>query len=215
MTLIFGIPPSGHSNLKIVMNTSLRDQLIAMANEDKRVRAELAATGELFGGYAPRMAEVHSRNAAQLAEIIAQYGWPGTSLVGEDGSEAAWLILQHAIGNPDLQRRSLPLLEKAAASGDIKAAHVAYLHDRICFFERRPQRYGTQFDWDKNGQMTPWKLEAPERVDEYRHSVGLEPLASKIAEAQGNTKGETPPDFQKRQGEMLTWAKSVGWNNQD
>jgi hypothetical protein len=35
------------------MNDALRQQLVAMAAEDARVRAELAATGELFRGYAP------------------------------------------------------------------------------------------------------------------------------------------------------------------
>ena len=45
------------------MDDALRHQLVAMAAEDARVRAELAATGELFRGYAPRMEDVHRRNA--------------------------------------------------------------------------------------------------------------------------------------------------------
>src|SRR5688572_2145695 len=110
-----------------------------MAAEDKRVRAELAATGELFQGYAPRMAEVHLHNAQRLEAIIARHGWPGKSLVGDDGAHAAWLVLQHAIGSPALQRNCLPLLKEAVSRGEMKAVDVAYLEDRICFFERRPQ----------------------------------------------------------------------------
>ena len=125
------------------MREELRRKLLAMAEEDQRVRAELAATGELFQGYAPRMAEVHARNARQLESVIAEHGWPGKSLVGDDGAHAAWLVLQHAIGNPGLQRKCLPLLRDAAARGDMEPAHPAYLEDRINFFERRPQRYGT------------------------------------------------------------------------
>ena len=45
------------------MNDVLRHQLLAMVAEDRRVRAELAATGELYRGYAPRMEDVHRRNA--------------------------------------------------------------------------------------------------------------------------------------------------------
>ena len=67
------------------MNTELRRQLLEMVEEDQRVRAELAATGELFEGYAPKMAEVHRRHAQELETMIEQYGWPGKSLVGEDG----------------------------------------------------------------------------------------------------------------------------------
>jgi hypothetical protein len=119
--------------------------------------------------------------------------------------------LQHAIGNPELQRKCLPLLQDAAARGEADAAHVAYLEDRICFYERRPQRYGTQFDWDENGDMSPWKLDDPERVDMYRRSVGLEPLTEKVKQIRLETANQSCPDFQKRQEEMETWAKSVGW----
>ena len=37
------------------MNDALRDELVAMAEEDQRVRAELASDGSLFDGYHPRM----------------------------------------------------------------------------------------------------------------------------------------------------------------
>ena len=57
-------------------NAELKQQLIDMVEEDQRVRAELAATGELYQGYAPRMAEVHTRNAQQLEAIIERVGWP-------------------------------------------------------------------------------------------------------------------------------------------
>lgn len=134
--------------------------------------------------------------------------------MGDDGADAAWSILQHAIGHPDLQRRCLPLLKDAVASGDINPAHPAYLEDRICVLEGRPQRYGTSFDWDENGELNPHPLQDPERVDAYRASVGLEPLAQRIAEARRRaaTECETPPaDFARRQQEMDAWARSVGW----
>jgi hypothetical protein len=60
------------------------------------------------------MEAVHHHNAYRLEEIIEECGWPGRSLVGEDGAAAAWLIAQHAIRLPALQRRSLTLLKEAA-----------------------------------------------------------------------------------------------------
>ena len=192
-------------------NPELLQQLVNMVEEDGRVRAELAATGELYQGYAPRMAEVHLRNAQQLEAIIGRVGWPGKSLVGEEGMHAAWFIVQHAIGSPSLQRTCLSLLQAAVARGEAEPAHAAYLEDRICFYERRPQRYGTQFDWDENGQMSPWVLENPEQVDEYRRAVGLGPLSEKLAQARLGTVGETPPDYASYQAEFHAWAKSVGW----
>lgn len=185
--------------------------LLAMAEEDERVRDELAATGELFQGYAPRMAEVHTRNGAELERIVREYGWPGKKLAGKRGAHAAWLILQHAIGSPSLQRGCLPLLKEAAARGDIEPRQVAYLADRICFFEKRPQRYGTQFNWDEEGKMSPWLLEDPERVDELRLSVGLGPLSERIEEMRRETAGEPRPDLKKMQEEGDAWARKVGW----
>jgi hypothetical protein len=194
------------------MNSELKQRLLEMVEEDQRVRAQLAATGELFGGYAPKMAEVHRRNAQELESVVKKFGWPGKSVVGEEASNAAWLILQHAIGNPKLQRRCLTILREAVAQGQAEPAHAAYLEDRICFFERRPQRYGTQFDWNENGQMSPWLLEDPNKVDEFRRSVGLPPLVDRIEQARkGENEKPKPVELKKRQEEMEAWAKSVGW----
>jgi hypothetical protein len=185
-----------------------------MVAEDDRVRAELIANGTLFQGYNPQMASVHQRNAQRLDAIVRKYDWPGKSLVGLEGAKAAWLVLQHAIGNPTLQRECLPLLKASAAAGEIEPSQIAYLEDRICVFEGRPQRYGTQLDWDKNGRLNPLPLEDPDRVDDYRKSVGLGPLSERIEQARerAQAEGETPPiDFDRRQQQKKAWAKSVGW----
>src|SRR3954454_18004536 len=158
------------------MNDELRAELLALAAEDRRVRAEQAADGSLFEGYYRRLEEVHRRNAVRLARIIEEHGWPGRSLVGEDGAEAACLVLHHAIGDPALQRRGLELLRQAVAQGEVAAAHPAMLEDRICFFEGRPQRYGTQYDWGEDGVLGPHPIEDIEGVDERRRAVGLPPL---------------------------------------
>src|SRR5688500_3348445 len=103
----------------IIQSSALRAELLAMTEEDLRVRTELAEHGSLFDGYHPRMELVHRRNATRLSAILDRCGaWPGRSLVGGDGAHAAWLIAQHAIGDPVLQRRALQLLRVAAAQGE-------------------------------------------------------------------------------------------------
>ena len=146
-----------------------------------------------------------------LVEIVREHGWPGRTLVGEEAMHAAWLVLQHAIGEPGVQRGCLPILRAAVERGEATPAQVAYLEDRIAFFERRPQRYGTQFDWDERGMLSPWPIEDPEGVDARRAAVGLPPLADRIDQARRNAQGSVPPDYGKRQAEMLAWSKSVGW----
>ena len=197
------------------MNETLRDELLEMARRDRKVRAELAASGELFGaGYEPRMARVHERNARRLRRIIESIGWPGTDLVGSDGAAAAWLILQHAIAEPDLLRRALPLLQAAAREGRAPPRHAALLEDRIRFFEGRPQRYGTQFDWDAEGNLSPGAVEDPQRLDERRRAIGLPPLAEQMEEARGRAtaEGDRPPaDCEANAKARDEWAAGVGW----
>jgi hypothetical protein len=41
----------------------IRSELLALVEEDQRVRAELVAEGSLFDGYHPRMRAVHEANA--------------------------------------------------------------------------------------------------------------------------------------------------------
>ena len=196
------------------MNAALRDELLAMAEEDQRVRTELAADGSLFDGYHARMRAVHDQNAARLGEIIDMHGWPGHRLVGDEAAQAAWLVLQHAIGHPNLQRRGLLLLQEAASRCDVPAVEVATLHDRICFFEGRPQRYGTQYNWNESGELAPWVIEHEAAVDERRQAMGLPPLAENTRRIREDTarNGEKPaPDWKERKQAFEEWARAVGW----
>jgi hypothetical protein len=194
--------------------SEVREQLLAMVAKDQQVRAELLATGALFDGYQPRMAAVHLAHAERLETIIETVGWPVESQVGRDGAEAAWLILQHAIGSPGLQRACLPLLQEAAKDGGIPAWQAAYLEDRICVFEGRPQRFGTHLDWDGNGVLSPHPIADPDNVDRRRAEVGLGPLALHVDTLRERAAGEgqqQPADFADYLEKKFAWARSVGW----
>ena len=185
-----------------------------MAAEDARVRNELAADGSLFHGYHPRMREVHGRNGERLVQIMAGHGWPVAAQVGADAADAAWLVVQHAIGKPDLQRRALAALLEAAARGEAPAWQAAMLDDRIRTLEGRPQRYGTQLDWNADGQLAPLPIEEPLAIAERRRSVGLPPLEDAVAQRRraADAEGDRPPsDWPARQEAMQRWLVEVGW----
>ena len=194
------------------MDEALRQKLLSMARHDQEIRGRLAGDGSLFDGYHPEMQAVHEANAAALDAILAERGWPRVALVGEDGAEAAWLVAQHAIGLPDFQRRCLGLLEAAAGRGEVPAWQPACLDDRIRSFEGRAQLYGTQFDWDEDGLMSPLPIEAPDEVDARRAAFGLPPLAETTAMHRRNVTAEAKPaDLARRKREMHEWAVRVGW----
>lgn len=194
----------------------IAEELIQMHEEDMRVRNRLAADGSLFQGYHPEMESVHRRNAARLRQIIEEHGWPGRTLVGEEAAHAAWIILQHSIGEPEFMRRGFRLVQIAAAAGEIDPKLAAMLEDRICVFEGRPQKFGTQFDWDENGQMSPNKYDDLRLVEERRCAIGLTPLKEAVDDIRAAMvrSGERPPaDYMKRLREMDNWARRVGWRS--
>jgi len=187
---------------------TLRMELLAMREEDLTVRERLLQAGQLEGGYHPEMEAVHTRNAARMREILSQHGWPTRTLVGVDGEEAAWMIAMHAIGDPDLLRKSLAVLENAVSAGEAPAWQFACLADRIAFFEGRPQRYGTQLDWDDEGYNSVYRLEDSEHVNEFRATVGLGPL-ERIGR-DGQTVKD-PESLRRDRERYEAWARKVGW----
>lgn len=79
------------------MSDKLREELLAMREKDVSPRARLVDRGELNDNeYHPEMRSVHEENNKRITEIIEKFGWPLETEVGEDGSEAVWLIVQHA-----------------------------------------------------------------------------------------------------------------------
>jgi hypothetical protein len=60
-----------------------------------------------------KLTEIDARNRARMKEIVDRYGWPGKSLVGGDGSNAAWLLVQHADPDHPFQKRCVGLLADA------------------------------------------------------------------------------------------------------
>jgi hypothetical protein len=97
-----------------------------------------------------RALHVIRSNTARLKQIVATHGWPGRSLVGEDGALAAWLILQHAgsavstIGTPEnhaFRRSCVPLLMKAVLAGEAHPRHLAWVVDGIHAVADEPPEY--------------------------------------------------------------------------
>ena len=193
------------------MLDSLRRELLALRDNDLALREELLAAGELSGPYHPRMEAIHVENAARLREIIADYGWPGTDLAGADGAEAAWLIVQHSIGEPEFMRTALRLMEDCVEQGRVPAWHAAYLEDRIALYEGRAQRFGTQtIDDPRDGLARPWTIADPDRVNGLRASVGLRPLPA-IPPPGRDLPPEIRHQHESNQEWWLDWLASRGW----
>ncbi len=160
------------------INQQLRNELLSIREEDQKVLQELIDSGELgTTEYHPRMKATHEKNNARIKEIISEYGWPGFSVVGKEGSEASWLIVQHAVLDTKFMDRCIPLLNEAVIQGEAEGWCLAYLQDRVLSMSGKPQIYGTQHDIDENGIAYPLTIDEPEKVEILRKEVGLEPLS--------------------------------------
>ena len=175
----------------------LRAELLAMMAEDQAVRTGVAPPGddrtadELFAAWDA----VDAANAQRMEEILDEYGWPGWSLVGEDGATAAWVLIQHADLRLPLQKRGLALLTAAVAANDASPGDLAYLVDRVRVAEGKPQVYGTQVEGDENGNPVPrTPIEDPEHVDERRAAVGLGTLEEYYEEMRRMMEEELPTE---------------------
>lgn len=152
---------------------ALRTELLALAAADQALRQGPFPLG---GEAALEAMAAERARAARIAEIMDATGWPGSSLVGEDGSSAAWLLVQHADHDIELQERALVLLEQAVAAGEAAAVNAAYLTDRVCVNRGGRQIYGTQFH-GSGASFGPLPIHDRVRLDKRRAGVGLEPFA--------------------------------------
>lgn len=196
------------------MNEVIRKKLLAIASEQDEARIAVVTSGDLQGEESEALEKILERTANDLQALIESFGWPGVGLAGEDGAAAAWSVLQHSVGNPALLRMALPLIQQAARDGEIPPDQAAFLEDRICFFERRPQKYGTQFDWNDEGKLAPWPIADESIVNQLRAELGMNTIEeqAKAREARIVGTGMQPPKDPAVRREMMTdWAREIGW----
>lgn len=155
-----------------VSHAALRDELLRMRDAEQTLRKQSPIDLD-------RLREVDLANQARFKQLIGRDGIPTLAMVGDDGVQAAWLIVQHADNDPELQRSYLAGITQLAEQGQYPFSHVAYLHDRL----HRPQRYGTQGGCDAEGRWAPREIEEPAGLDDRRAKAGLPPMAQYVERA--------------------------------
>jgi hypothetical protein len=198
----------------IVKYKRIAETIIELKNADLQLREELIIAGKLFEGYNKEMEALHIRNVESLNNLIDEIGYPTIAKVGKDANEAAWLIIQHAISQPTFMRKCLKLLGVSVNKGNAPKTQFAYLSDRISVLEGKPQLYGTQFDWDENGELSPQPFDDFNNVNQRRKELHLNTLEeqTEVIRQRAKSENENPPkDFTKRKQHYDAWRKRVGW----
>lgn len=153
-------------------NIELKTEILSMALEDQTARFEIADFKNVSEEEIKHISEIAARHNLRLKEIISVYGWPGTQLVGLEGENSFWLLVQHQDHDLEFQKQCLALLKEAVEKQDAQLRHYAYLLDRVRKNENLPQVYGTQWDF-KEGQISLYPVESPENLNQLRLEAGL------------------------------------------
>lgn len=125
----------------------------------------------------PVLCRVDEGNTLFMKALLAKAGWPLKSVHGADAVRDAWLLVQHADDDTALQRQALALMSPLVARGEVAGSDFALLFDRVALADKRPQRYGSQYETAPEGCLRPSAIENPAGVDARRKAVGLPPLA--------------------------------------
>lgn len=130
-------------------------------------------------------------NQNWLDSIVDARGWPTASLVGEEASINAWLIVQHADKNTSFQKKCLEKMRHLIKRSEIRLSTFAYLVDRVLVNDCKPQLYGTQYSliMDEQGKVKSLEfkpIDESEWVDKRRRYMNMIPLEDYRSEALGH-----------------------------
>jgi hypothetical protein len=183
--LAAAVPPS-----QARIDEELADELQAMVDKSEKVHRPLLTNPKDSAQIRKAIAQ-EQQNMSRMKEIVQKYGWPGRSLVGEDGAKNAFLLVVQSNVDRDFQKACLKLMEKEAAKGEVDWKDVAFLTDQLRVLDGRKQLYGTQVKINK-GKVTFHSIEDEKNVDKRRKEIGLPPLAEFKKQLEDSLKMQNP-----------------------
>lgn len=126
---------------------------------------------------------VFSINQKKADSIFKKYGFVGFDLVGKEGSNNFWVIVQHSDHTPLFQEKVLEKMKNEVDKQNADANNYALLVDRVEINKNKPQVYGSQvkYNW-KICQAYPKNLIDSVNVNKRRLEIGLKPLESYLNE---------------------------------
>ena len=165
-----------------VQSNKILDLLDGIMIEDQSGRRAYRVAISNYGYDAPETKKVgrevwvnDSLHVIEVTHILDSIGWPPLHQIGRSGSNAIFLTLQH--GDLGTQEKYLPFLKDAVAENKIAPGALALLEDRLNLRQGKRQIYGSQTNTNREtGEKYVAPLVEPEKVNERRAKVGLEPI---------------------------------------
>lgn len=173
--ILFANPETQSITPSFELREELLTELRKMFNEDQKIRFHIINSENQNPEDVQLMEEVDQQHFDRLKDIIEVYGWPGYQLIGEEGSNDMWLLIQHQDKNLEFQKKCLILLKKAVDKKNASFINYAYLLDRTLKNEGKPQVYGTQWSM-MNGKYSLEPIDDFNNLNDRRRHAGLPPI---------------------------------------
>lgn len=169
------------------LNKPLVAVLDTIYTNDQLVRKQENEIVQRYGRSSPEikahivtMLRTDSINQDKVKHILDKNGWLGKEEVGLRGSDALFLVVQHA--SLPMQLQYLPLVRKAVKEGKIESSSLAMLEDRVALRQGKKQTYGSQLEFNnKTNSYYVQPIEDLENVDKRRAAVGLPPMKEYVS----------------------------------
>lgn len=166
----------------VTFNKKLHDELRKLALKAETLLHNGVEKDLANQDFTKRVGEVRDRNNARLCQILKEFGWPSSALVGKDGMGAVFYLIRNS-GQSDLQLALLPAVIASVKQGDGEKGQVADLVDRIRVDSGMKQLFGTQVKFS-NGFLVLTPIEDEAHVDDRRKQFGMSPLADQLRNLQ-------------------------------
>ena len=162
---------------------SMQDNLAYMYTTDQEVQTFDDARLDDEAYMNAKRAAVDSvwrANCTIAKDYFSKYSFPGVKENGYDAALHFWTIVQHSDHDVEFQAQVLKAMEKQLKKNNVSRRNYAYLYDRVKQNLGIEQLYGTQIDWSTR-KAQPYKLKDPEKVNERRKEMELEPIEEYLA----------------------------------
>lgn len=152
----------------------VRDRLLRLQRTDAALRAAWTSSDFTDQDLAAKLHALTDAAARWLLGVVAEEGWPGSSMVGTEAASAAAQLVQHL---EDIEEQStlLRAMTRAALRGDAAWSDVAGTIDSAALARGEPQHFGTKFEKGPDG-LQPCRSTDTARMEVLRHRAGLDSL---------------------------------------
>jgi hypothetical protein len=160
----------------------IRSNLEQYVNHSIANRKAVVPTAQKYGFESYKMDSLNqliyfkdSLHLQYVVSVLNEHGWLGISEIGKKANLSLFLAVQNSKNDP-VRERYFPLLKASAEKQESSLAQMATMQDRIWISKKKPQMYGTQWNYIGDQSML-YPLMNGAKINDFRKSVGLAPLS--------------------------------------